>query len=276
MSKSIKQKIWRIIFETDTPAGKLFDVLLIGAILLSVLAVMLESVAPIRAAYGREFLIVEWIFTIFFTIEYFLRIYVSEKRREYVFSFYGLIDLLAILPTYLSVIFFGAQSLLVIRSFRLLRIFRVFKLTHYLNQANVLGSALRASYQKIVVFLVGVLAAVFTSGAAMYLVEGAENGFTSIPKSVYWAIVTMTTVGYGDIAPQTVLGQFLASVLMIVGYGVLAVPTGIVSVEMAKAHNMNLTGSSRKCTNCTTEIYQSDANYCRVCGNALASGKLES
>lgn len=276
MHATVKQKIWRIIFETDTPAGKFFDVVLIGAILLSVVAVMLESVGAIREAYGREFLIAEWIFTIFFTIEYILRIYVSERRKDYIFSFYGVIDLLAILPTYLSVFFFGAQSLLLIRSFRLLRIFRVFKLTHYLNQANIIGTALRASYQKIIVFLVGVLATVFTTGAVMYLIEGPENGFTSIPTSVYWAIVTMTTVGYGDIAPQTVPGQMLASLLMIAGYGVLAVPTGIVSVEMAKAHNVNLTGQTRICGHCQTQIFQSDAKYCRICGKPLSANQLES
>lgn len=263
-----RNQLYHIIFESETRAGNAFDVILIIAILASVLAVMLESVSGIRVQYGLYFYIVEWGFTILFTIEYFLRIISIREPRKYIFSFFGIIDLLAILPTYLSLTFVGAQSLLVIRSFRLLRAFRIFKLTHYLSQADVLSRALIASRPKITVFLVGVLATVFTVGAMMYLIEGAENGFTSIPTSVFWAIVTMTTVGYGDITPQTVVGQILASVLMIVGYGILAVPTGIVSVELARAGQAE-SKMVKTCSACSLQTHERDAKFCRVCGNAL-------
>lgn len=271
MSENFKKKLWLIIFEADTREGKLFDVVLFVAILLSVLSVMLESVASIRAHYKVELLAVEWFFTVLFTVEYAARLYCVKNRKGYAFSFFGLVDILAILPTYLSLFFVGAQSLLVVRSFRLLRVFRIFKLTHYLKQANILSSALVASWPKITVFLVAVLASVTTVGAAMYLIEGSENGFTSIPKSIYWAIVTMTTVGFGDITPQTVPGQMLASVLMIMGYGVLAVPTGIVSVEIARAGAKEGEITTRACESCHKQGHDFQALFCKFCGHPLKS-----
>lgn len=271
MSADFKRKLWVVIFEADTRGGKLFDVLLFVAILLSVLSVMLESVASIRAHYKTELLAMEWFFTVLFTLEYAARIYCVKNRKGYALSFFGLVDILAILPTYLSLFFVGAQSLLVVRSFRLLRVFRIFKLTHYLKQANILSSALAASWPKITVFLVAVLASVTTVGAAMYLIEGSENGFTSIPKSIYWAIVTMTTVGFGDITPQTVPGQMLASVLMIMGYGVLAVPTGIVSVEIAKAGVREEQVTTRACESCHKHGHDFQASFCKFCGAPLKS-----
>lgn len=262
-----RKKAYKIIFESDTPSGRGFDVALLIAILVSVLAVMLESVASLRAQYGYYFFVVEWILTIIFTLEYVLRIMSVRKPSSYIFSFFGLVDLIALLPTFLSLLFVGAQSLLVVRSFRLLRVFRIFKLTHYLNQADILHRALRSSRPKITVFLVAVLATVFTVGAMMYLIEGAENGFTSIPKAVYWAIVTMTTVGFGDLTPQTVLGQFLASILMIMGYGILAVPTGIVSVEIARAGRGDK--AEARCAKCGLTGHDGDAKFCKACGGPL-------
>lgn len=261
-----RQQLHEVIYEADTPAGKAFDVLLIGFILMSVLTVSLESVDSIRQEYGTYFRVLEWFFTILFTAEYGLRIFAVQRPSKYIFSFFGMVDLFALLPSYLGIFIFGAQSLLVIRSFRLLRIFRIFKLGTYLRQATILQSALIASRQKIVVFLVGVLATVFTVGALMHLIEGDESGFTNIPVSVYWAIVTMTTVGYGDIAPQTPLGQAFASVLMIVGYGVLAVPTGIMSVEIARA---SISTSTQACPACAKQGHDQDAMFCKFCGSNL-------
>lgn len=264
--KAWRQRLHEIIYEADTPTGKAFDVLLIALILLSVMAVSLESVDSLRQQYGIYFRVMEWFFTVLFTIEYILRILAVQRPSKYIFSFFGLVDLFALLPNYLSIFFFGAQSLLVIRSFRLLRIFRIFKLGSYLRQANILQAALIASRQKIVVFLVGVLATVFTVGALMHLIEGDPSGFTSIPVSVYWAIVTMTTVGYGDIAPQTPLGQAFASVLMILGYGVLAVPTGIMSVEIARA---SINTSTQACPACAKQGHDQDSIFCKYCGSRL-------
>ena len=233
--KPHKEKLYTIIFESDTPAGKAFDVALLIAILLSVLVVTLESVSWIRAGYSKWIKDAEWAFTVLFTIEYGLRIYCAPRRIHYVRSFYGIIDLISIIPTYLSLFIAGTQYALVIRSLRLLRVFRVLKLTHFLGEAEVLRKAMNQSAAKIIVFIGVVLTMVFIVGALMYLIEGPENGFTSIPTSVYWAVVTLTTVGYGDIAPQTVAGQTLATIVMIMGYGIIAVPTGIVSVEMSRA-----------------------------------------
>ncbi len=230
----MKEKLYHIIFESDTPAGKAFDVALLIAILLSIMAVMLESVQSIRLRYGEAIKAVEWFFTVIFTIEYVLRIYCAPRRWAYVTSFYGIVDLVSILPSYLSLFILNTQYVLIIRGLRLLRVFRVLKLTHYLGQAEILKTALKQSVAKITVFIGAVLTLVFIVGALMYLIEGPENGFTSIPLSIYWAIVTLTTVGYGDIAPQTVPGQILASVVMILGYGIIAVPTGIVSVELSR------------------------------------------
>ena len=231
----MRERLYHIIFESDTPAGKAFDIALLIAILLSILVVTLESVRWIMADYGGIIKAAEWFFTVLFTIEYALRIYCAPHRIRYVRSFYGLIDLVSILPTYLSLFVAGTQYAMVIRSLRLLRVFRVLKLTHFLGEAEVLRKALRQSAAKIIVFIGVVVTLVFIVGSLMYLIEGPENGFTSIPTSVYWAVVTLTTVGYGDIAPQTVVGQTLATIVMILGYGIIAVPTGIVSVEMSRA-----------------------------------------
>ncbi len=264
-----RARLHEIIFEADTPAGKAFDVALLLAISLSVAAVMLESVAPIRLRWGRALYVVEWFFTILFTVEYLLRLSCVLRPWRYARSFFGIVDLLAVLPTYLSLVIVGAQSLLVIRVIRLLRIFRIFKLTRYLGEARTLTFALRASRHKIVVFLGGVLSLVTILGAMMYLIEGPESGFTSIPRGVYWAIVTMTTVGYGDIAPQTVLGQALAAFVMILGYAIIAVPTGIVSAELVQAARRQVSGTTQACPGCGAEGHDQDASHCKHCGAAL-------
>ena len=261
-------RLHEIIFEADTAAGKAFDVALIGVIVLSVLVVMLESVSAYRATYGPFLRGVEWVVTGLFTIEYILRLSCVVQPTRYARSFFGIIDLMAILPTYLSLFLPGAQSLLVVRVLRLLRIFRVFKLAVYLGEANVLSAALRSSLPKIVVFLMTVLLIVISMGAAMYLIEGEANGFTSIPRAVYWAIVTMTTVGYGDVTPQTVPGQTLAAALMIMGYAIIAIPTGIVSAELIEAGRQRPV-TTRVCPLCLTEGHQRSARFCRDCGASL-------
>ncbi len=258
-----------IIFEADTPRGKVFDVALFVAILISLLAVSLESVEEIRATHGPALRALEWTLTGAFTIEYLLRLASVGSPLRYARSFFGIVDVLAILPTYLSLLIPGAQSLLVIRTLRLLRVFRVFKLAHFLGEADVLMRALRASRVKIVVFLGAVLSVVVIVGALIYLIEGGRDaGFTSIPRSMYWAIVTLTTVGYGDISPQSVPGQILASILMIVGYGILAVPTGIFSAELVQAAR-GVRISTQACPNCALEGHAFDARYCKACGTAL-------
>lgn len=262
-------RLHEIIFETDTKAGRAFDVALIWSIGLSVLLVMLESVPSIRAEWGHELYAGEWFFTILFTIEFLVRLYAVQRPLKYTFSFYGMVDLLAIIPTYLSLFLPGAQSLLVVRTFRLLRIFRILKLSAHLGQAQILADALRASRPKITVFLVAVGGVVVTMGAIMYLIEGEANGFTSIPTSIYWAIVTMTTVGFGDITPKTPLGQFLASALMIVGYGVIAIPTGIITTELARSNSLNLGVSGQACPNCGYVGHDIDALHCKRCGAKL-------
>lgn len=262
-----RARLQEIIFEADTPLGKAFDVALLWAIVLSVLAVMLESVASVRARWGDELRAIEWFFTLLFTVEYVLRLVSVQRPGEYARSFFGVVDLLAVLPTYLSLVVAGTGSLLVIRTLRLLRIFRVFKLARYVVEANTLLRALRASRPKIIVFLWSVLSIVAIIGALMYLIEGEEHGFTSIPTSIYWAVVTMTTVGYGDIAPQTVAGQILASVLMIVGYAIIAIPTGIVSVELASAQRQEV--STQACPACSAEGHDPDARFCKKCGAPL-------
>jgi voltage-gated potassium channel len=266
-NESLKRKLYTIIFEAETPAGRTFDIMLLMLIVASVLVVSLESVVAFRRDYLHIFLALEWAFTILFTIEYFLRIYSSKKPLSYIFSFFGIIDFLAIIPTYLSLFFVGSQYLLVIRVFRLLRIARVFRLTSFVNEGHVLSKALRASVTKITVFLSVVLMMVVVVGALMYVIEGRASGYTSIPKSIYWAIVTLTTVGFGDITPVTPLGQFLASCLMITGYGIIAVPTGIVSVELANAERLST--STRVCPNCHKEGHAPRANFCDNCGNEL-------
>ncbi|EPX57092.1 Potassium voltage-gated channel subfamily KQT [Cystobacter fuscus DSM 2262] len=257
-----------IIFESDTPAGRAFDVGLLWAIVLSVLAVMLESVESIRVQHGQAIRVLEWCFTVLFTLEYVLRLLSVNRPLLYASSFFGLVDLLAILPSVLSLVLPGMQSLLVVRVLRLLRVFRVLKLASFLGEADVLLTALRASRQKIIVFLGAVLSTVVIMGSVMYMVEGSANGFDSIPRGMYWAVVTMTTVGYGDLSPKTVPGQFIASVLMIMGYGILAVPTGIVSVELAQATRQHAI-DPRACPGCGLEGHDLDARHCKRCGNVL-------
>lgn len=262
-----RARLHEIIFEADTPMGKAFDVGLIWAILLSVLAVALESVPSVHARWGRELLAVDWAFTLLFTVEYVLRLVSVQRPWAYARSFFGIVDLLAVVPTYLSVVLPGAHSLLVIRTLRLLRVFRVFKLTRYVAEGDTLLRALRASRAKIVVFLWAVLTIVVIIGAMMYLIEGEENGFTSIPAAIYWAVVTLTTVGYGDIAPRTVPGRILASLLMVTGYGIIAIPTGIVTAELAGAQRKAV--STQACPACSAEGHDVDARYCKRCGAKL-------
>ncbi|MCH8887190.1 MAG: ion transporter [SAR324 cluster bacterium] len=261
-----RQNIFRVIFEMDTPLGRAFDVALIWAILLSLLVVILDSVATIRERFPVLLDGMEWFFTGIFTLEFLARLICVRRPLRYVISPFGVIDVLAILPTYLGLIYGGAQTLLVIRTLRLLRIFRVFKLTQYLSEADVLVAALRGSRRKIMIFLLFVLSLAVIMGSLMYLIEGEEGGFTSIPRGMYWAIVTMTTVGYGDIAPHTAAGQVLAGMLMILGYAIIAVPTGIVSVEMAQAQRDSSQNQDRACHGCGTQGHDADAVYCKYCG----------
>ncbi len=256
-----------IIFEADTPAGKLFDILLIIAIILSVITVMFDSVAEVRAEYGRTLHIIEWFFTILFSVEYLLRIISLGNPTQYMRSFYGVVDLISVLPTYLSLLIPGSQYMMIIRVLRLLRIFRILKLAQYLNEAEVLLKAMRASLRKISIFLFVILTLVLIFGSLLYLIEGDEGGFTSIGISCYWAITTLTTVGYGDISPQSPLGRAVASVIMIMGYGVIAVPTGIVTAELVAP----ITGkvSTQACPDCGAEKHSYDALHCKYCGTEL-------
>ena len=256
-----------VIFEADTPAGKRFDIVLLILILLSVLAVCLESVQTLRERYGAALLAVEWTFTIVFTAEYVLRLMTVRRPFRYALSFYGLVDLFAILPTYLSFFLPGSQSLLTIRALRLLRVFRILKLSHFVGEARVLSAAMRASARKIIVFMGVVITIMLIAGSLMYLVEGEENGFTSIPVAIYWAVVTMTTVGFGDIVPHTVLGRCLASVLMVLGYAIIAVPTGIVTVELSAA--ARAANNTQACPACGADDHDNDAKHCKYCGAKL-------
>ena len=268
----LRKKLYIIVFETDTPESKLFDIILLWVIVLSVLNVVLESVKEISDNYGHILYILEWIFTALFTMEYALRLSISMKPRRYVLSFLGIIDLLALLPAYLTLfIAAGGSYLVVIRSIRLLRIFRILKLSRYLREASVLTNALLASRHKILVFMGAVITLVLIMGTLMYLIEGEESGFTSIPRSIYWAIVTVTTIGYGDIVPQTVFGQMTASVLMLVGYAIIAVPTGIVTSEIAQAEReiRSKENTTKGCKNCWFEPHDPDAYYCKKCGSIL-------
>ena len=264
-----RQRLHEVIFEADTPGGKAFDVVLLVFIVLSVIAVILESVNGLAVEHGALLRGIEWGFTILFTIEYLLRIVAIGRPRRYILSPFGIIDLLSILPTYLSLFFAGTQSLLVIRALRLLRVFRVLKLARFVGEASMLGDAMRASARKIIVFLFFVLTMVVIVGAVMYLVEGSASGFDNIPLSIYWTIVTMTTVGYGDIAPATVLGRVIASIVMIMGYGIIAVPTGIVSVEIAQTARKFGKVSTQACEQCACEGHDADAHYCKDCGAPL-------
>jgi voltage-gated potassium channel len=260
-------RLHEIIFEAETPGGKAFDVALLILIVLSVVNVSLESVSDIRTAWGPQLRAIDWVVTILFTVEYVLRLLCVERPLRYARSFFGVVDLMAILPTYLSLFVAGSQSLMVIRALRLLRIFRVLKLAHFVGEERALHAALRASSRKIIVFVGAVLMVTVIVGALMYLVEGPENGFTSIPEATYWAIVTMTTVGYGDIAPQTFLGKLLASAMMILGYGIIAVPTGIVTVEVSQA--LRTSTRTDACRSCGAEGHATDAVYCKYCSARL-------
>lgn len=265
-----REKIHEVTFGAETPMGKAFDIILLVLILASVLVVMLESVHELQMNYGDIFFGLEWFFTIFFTIEYILRILAVRKPLKYMLSFFGIIDLLAIIPTYLSLFIAGTHYLLVIRALRLLRVFRIFKLAQFLKESDIIVTALKASRAKITVFLVFVVLMVTIVGSIMYFVEGGDDSnFTSIPRSIYWSIVTLTTVGYGDIAPVTSLGQFLASIVMILGYGVIAVPTGIVTSEFAVAAIANKTYTNKACKACSEEGHEDDAICCKYCGEEL-------
>ena len=259
-----------IIFEADTPAGKAFDITLLVLIVLSVTAVMLESVTSIRSQYGTALEIAEWTFTILFTIEYVLRILSVRRPARYARSFFGIVDILSILPTYLELLLPGGHFLSIVRILRLLRLFRIFKMARYIGGAELIIAALRASRPKITVFFFAVISLAVVMGALMYVVEGSESQFSSIPKATYWAIVTITTVGYGDIAPQTGFGQFLASIAMLCGYAVLAVPTGIVGAEISRQMKTDHAHSTRSCPSCGRQGHRLDAKFCRLCGDKLS------
>jgi len=264
----LKETLNRVIFGTDTPAGKNFDILLIITILISVVALMAESIEPLKASYGSSLRALEWILTIAFTLEYIARIYCSRHPTQYIKSFYGLVDLLAILPTYLSLLFPSASYLLSIRLLRFLRIFRVLKLMRYLREANTLLRSIALARRKISVFFFSVLVLAVILGTIMYVIEGPNNGFNNIPKSIYWTIVTITTVGYGDITPATAPGQILASFIMLLGYSIIAVPTGILTAELAQ--EMQRERSRRTCEACGATGHDRDASFCKICGEAMS------
>lgn len=265
-----RHHLHEIIFEADTPAGKLFDVILLITILASIVAVMLESVVEINERYALALDIAEWVFTGLFTIEYVLRLMTVRHPIKYARSFFGVVDLLSILPTFISLLLPGSQALIVIRGLRLLRVFRVLKMARYVGESHVLFDAMRQARPKITVFLVGVLAIVVIVGTLMYLLEGDVDNtpFTSIPISVYWAIVTLTTVGYGDVVPQTVVGKLLASGVMVLGYAIIAVPTGIISAEIAQLSNRGKS-TPKSCAGCSAEVVVDGAKYCHACGESL-------
>ena len=256
----MKDKLYKIIFETDTKAGRLFDIFLLWIILVSVITVVVESVPSIGNSYPNVFYTIELLLTVIFTIEYIVRIWVSPKPVAYIFSIWGIIDFLSVLPTYLGIIIGGYHYLLVVRIFRLLRVFRILRLVQFNSEAKILVEALKSSRYKISVFFIAVLAIVVLLGTLMYVIEGGEKGFTSIPESIYWAIVTITTVGYGDLVPHTTLGKFLSSIAMIVGYAIIAVPTGIVTAELSKQNR-----NPKKCA-CGSN-YEADFKFCPDCGN---------
>lgn len=268
-NKSIKLKIHDIIFEADTKLGKIFDEILLISIILSVGVVMLESVKEISLNYKKYLVAAEWFFTIIFSIEYLLRIWTTKKSKTYIFSLYGVIDLLSVLPTYISLFLVGTHYLMIIRILRLLRVFRVLKLIKFLGASRNLLQSLNNSRHKIAVFFFFIVLIVTIMGSVMYIVESPETGFTSIPRSVYWAIVTLTTVGYGDIAPQTMLGQSIASVIMLLGYAIIAVPTGIITSEMFNPNKKEIPTNTQVCCRCNFENHADDANYCKICGEPL-------
>ena len=268
-TKSFKQKVHEIIFEADTANGKLFDVILLAAILLSIIGVMLESVDEIDKKYHELIMAFEWGFTILFTIEYFFRIYAVNRPLKYIFSFMGIVDLLAIIPTYLIFIFPAVHWMSVIRAIRLIRIFRIFKLSRYLRGAHTMQIALRSSRPKIIVFLLSIMLFVIILGTLMYIIENSvgTNGFENIPNSIYWSIITLTTVGYGNIVPMTILGKIVASFIMILGYGIIAVPTGIVTAEFSRKKMEKV--STQACPDCSAEGHEMEATFCNKCGAEL-------
>lgn len=266
----LRGRIHRVIFKSDTAAGRAFDLVLVWAILISIAAVLLESVASLRAVAGRAFDVVEWAFAILFAVEYAMRLASLRRPFAYVRSFFGIIDVLSFLPTFLSLFFPGAQAFTVVRVFRILRLFRILKLVRYIREARILMTALRGGLPKIIVFLTAVLGIVICMGALMYLVEGEKNGFTSMPKAIYWAISTLSTVGYGDMVPKTSAGQAIAAVVMLLGYAILAVPTGIVSVEIAQASRL-VRQADAPCSGCGAGNHDEDAAFCKRCGTKLAA-----
>ena len=259
----MRREAYHIIFESDTRGGRLFDIVLLWLILLSVAVVIIESIPAYQERYFEIFYFIEWVFTVLFSIEYILRVWSSPRPMKYIFSFWGLVDILSILPTYMDLIAPGYHYLLTVRIFRLLRVFRILKLVRFSREARILLEALRGSSYKIGVFLLTVLSTVTILGTLMYVIEGSSSGFTSIPQSIYWAIVTVTTVGFGDIVPQTTLGKLLSSVAMIIGYSIIAVPTGIITVELSRAR-----ASLKRCHNCATENSK-EAKFCNQCGEEL-------
>jgi len=264
-----RTRLHTIIFEADTPAGRAFDLTLIALVLLSVVLISIESIAGLSPWVYSALRVGEWILTVLFTVEYVLRLVAVRRPVVYAASFYGLVDLAAILPTWISLMFPGARVLMVVRILRLLRVFRVLKLTRFVAEARTISTALSAASRKISVFLLAIVTVVVIVGATMYIVEGPEHGFTSIPVSMYWAVVTLTTVGYGDISPKTPLGQALASLVMILGYGVIAVPTGIVTAELTQQARHPVGVSTQICASCGADGHADDARHCRRCGAAL-------
>ncbi|MCH8545302.1 MAG: ion transporter [Cryomorphaceae bacterium] len=266
MALVTKKRLAHIVFESDDKWSKGFDLVVLLAILLSVAAAMLESVSEIRTKFGSVLYSLEWLFTIVFTIEYALRIWLSRNPKGYIFSFYGIIDFLAVLPAYLSLFLFSSHFLVVVRALRFLRILRILKLGRYMQESQILYRSLLASRIKIGLFIGTVITIVLIMGTIMFVIEGPANGFTSIPRSMYWAIVTLTTVGYGDISPSTDFGQFIASIIMLMGYGIIAIPTGIISSEMVKESQ----GNKRSCKQCEANIYDDSASFCKYCGTSLS------
>ncbi|MES2562828.1 MAG: ion transporter [Pseudomonadota bacterium] len=266
-------RLFKVVFESDTPTGKIFDIVVITAILLSVAAVLADSVESIRMDHGAILNVLEWAFTILFTIEYFARLLCVERPLRYATSFFGIVDLIAVLPTYLAVLFPEAQVLIDVRILRLVRCFRIFRLTRYLTEVRLLGSAMANSMRKILVFLSVVIMVVLIVGTLMYVIEGPQHGFTSIPKAIYWALSTITTVGYGDLVPRTELGRMLASIVMLIGWGILAVPTGIVTAEMT-AQRFTKEPATTKCASCGNTSHEADAVYCKMCGVLLPPARV--
>ncbi len=265
---SWRDVIYEIIFKADTVAGKSFDIAIIVIIALSVITVIINTVNSVEQEYGKILHIAEWIFTIIFTIEYILRLICCKRPAAYARSFFGIVDLFSIIPTYISIFLPSSHVLLVVRILRVLRIFRVLKLVKYIGESEMLIDALQSSRRKITVFLFSIIAIVIIFGSIMYIVESPKNGFTNIPQSIYWAVVTLTTVGYGDLAPQTNIGKTIAMVIMVMGYGILAVPTGIVTAEITKSMGHNKI-STNVCEGCGYRWHDDDAHYCKHCGNTL-------